>query len=61
MDELIINGEKCRRIIGFERYHISESGRIYRTETGKKRSWRTKGKIFISESKIHFRLSKGQV
>lgn len=61
MDELIINGEKCRRIIGFERYHISESGRIYRTETGKKRSWRTKGKIFISESKIHFRLSKGKL
>lgn len=56
MDCLVINNEKCQRIIGFERYHISESGRIYRTETGKKRSWRTKGKVFIGENKIHFKL-----
>jgi uncharacterized protein YerC len=60
MDYIIINNEKCHRIIGFERYHISESGRIYRTETGKKRSWRTKGKIFINENKIHFRVRNGK-
>lgn len=58
MDYTIINDEKCHQIIGFERYHISESGRIYRTETGKKRSWKTKGRAYISENKIHFRVQK---
>lgn len=61
MDKIIINSEECRRIIGFERYHISETGRIYRTETGRKRSWRTKGKVFINESKVHFRLTRGKL
>ncbi len=56
MGEIIINSERCREVIDFERYHISESGRIYRTETGKKRSWRTKGRVFINEIKIHFRI-----
>ncbi len=56
MDKIIINSEECREVIGFERYHIRESGRIYRTETGKKRSWRTKGKVFINEIKVHFRI-----
>ena len=54
-DYIIINGEKCRQIIGFERYHISESGRVYRTDSDKERSWRTKGKIYINENKIYFR------
>lgn len=53
---MLINKEECHKIINFERYHISESGRIYRTESEKKRSWRTKGKIYISENKIHFRI-----
>ncbi len=61
MDEIIINSEKCRVIKGFERYHISESGRIYRTETGKKRSWRTKGRVFINETKIHFRIQNDKL
>ena len=61
MDYIVINDEKCHKILGFERYHISESGRIYRTETDKKRSWRTKGKIFISENKIHFRVQNGKL
>jgi len=53
-DELIINDERCFRIDGFERYHVSESGRVYRTETGKPRTWRTKGRIYISENQVHF-------
>lgn len=61
MDRLIINGEECRKIIDFERYHVSESGRVYRTETGKKRSWRTKGKVYINESKVHFRIQNGKL
>jgi len=61
MDYIVINDEKCHQIIGFERYHISESGRIYRTETGKKRSWRTKGKVYISENKIHFRVQNNKL
>ncbi len=55
-NKLIINNEECRKLISFERYHISESGRIYRTETDKKRSWRAKGRVFISEIKVHFRI-----
>lgn len=61
MDYIAINNEKCHKIIGFERYHISESGRIYRTETDKKRSWRTKGRTYISENKIHFRTQNGKL
>ncbi len=61
MDYMIINDEKCLPIIGFERYHISESGRVYRTETGKKRSWRTKGKIYLNEKKILFRTHNGEL
>ncbi len=61
MDKLIINGEECRRIKNFERYHISESGRVYRTDIDKKRSWRTKGKVYINELKVHFRYRKGNL
>ncbi len=61
MDYIVINDEKCHKIISFERYHISESGRIYRTETDKGRSWKTKGKTFISENKIHFRVQNSKL
>jgi len=61
MDYVTINDEKCNKVIGFERYHISESGRIYRTESGKERSWRTKGKTYISENKIHFRIQNNKL
>ena len=61
MDYLIINNEKCYQIKGFERYHISESCRIYRTDIDKKRSWRTEGKVFISENKIHFRIKNNKL
>ncbi|MCF6182761.1 hypothetical protein [Lutibacter sp.] len=61
MDKMIINSEECRNIIGFERYHVSESGRVYRTEIGKKRSWRTKGRICINENKVHFRVQNGKL
>ena len=61
MGDLTINNEKCYIVSGFERYHISESGRIYRTDSDKKRSWRTKGKIYISENKIHFRIRNNKL
>ncbi len=61
MEKLTINGEECRQIILFERYHISESGRIYRTEVGKACSWRTKEKVYIKESKIHFRIRNNNI
>lgn len=50
----IINDEKCYKVIGFEKYHVSESGRVYRTETGRPRTWRTKGRAYINENKVHF-------
>ncbi|MBI9069430.1 MAG: hypothetical protein JEZ09_19180 [Salinivirgaceae bacterium] len=31
MTSIIIDNEECRPIIGFKRYHISESGQVYRT------------------------------
>lgn len=58
---MIINEEKCVPIVGFERYHVSESGRVYRTDTGKKRSWRTKGRLYINEKKIHYRYHEGKL
>ena len=58
---MVINDEKCLQIIGFERYHISESGRIYRTEIDKERSWRTKGRIYINENKIHFKFHNNKL
>lgn len=61
METKTINNEECRLIDGFERYHISEFGRIYRTETGRPRSWRTKGKAYINEVKLHFRLHNGKL
>ena len=61
MDYMIINEEKCVPIVGFERYHVSESGRVYRTDTGKKRSWRTKGRLYINEKKIHYRYHDGKL
>lgn len=61
MDYIIINNEKCLRIIGFEKYHISESGRIYRTDTKRKRTKKTKGKVYLGENKINFRIRNGEV
>lgn len=61
MEYMIINDEKCLPIVGFERYHVSESGRVYRTDVNKKRSWRTKGKQYINEKKIHYRYHNGKL
>mgnify|MGYP001403842266 CR=1 FL=1 len=59
--DIIINSEECRNIIGFEKYHISESGRIYRTDNGRKRSKRTMDKLYLGENKVHFKLIKGKL
>jgi hypothetical protein len=61
MDKLIINEENCYRIKGFKNYHISESGRIYRTLIDKKRTWRTKGKVYLNELNIQFRIQNGKL
>lgn len=37
MSSIIINNEECRVVPGFKKYHISESGRIYRTRPFNKR------------------------
>ena len=34
---MIINQEECKLVPDFNAYHISESGRIYRTSSSKKR------------------------
>ena len=59
--EMIINKEKCLPIVGFERYHVSETGRVYRTDLEKKRSWRTKGKIYINEPKVRFEVRNNKM
>jgi len=61
MGYMLINEEDCHEIVGFERYHISESGRIYRTDSDKERSWRAKGKQYISENKIHFKFQNNKL
>lgn len=56
MSSIIINNEECRVIPDFEKYHISESGRIYRTKpfnpTEKKRI--AAGEPYLLEKKIFF-------
>ena len=64
MSELIINNELCKQIKGFERYHISESGRIYRTHPRKnngKELELLRKQSYISENKLHFRLKNGKL
>ncbi len=60
----IINKELCKQIKGFERYHISESGRIYRTQPkpgNTKEQKRLEEQSYISENKIHFREHNGKL
>ncbi len=61
MENIIINKEKCQRIKGFDRYHVSESGRVYRTDIDKKRTWRTEGREYINEKKIQFIVRSGEL
>ncbi len=58
MKSLSINNEECRSIDGFDRYHISESGRVYRTDLNTPRSARSKDKIYLSENKVHYKIGK---
>jgi len=59
MDKMIINDEECRKISSFERYCISESGRIYRIRPNYNEEKHKD--LFISENKIHFRIYKGHI
>jgi len=64
VSELIINNELCKQIQKFERYHISESGRIYRTHPRKnngKEKDLMKFRSYISENKLHFRIVNGEL
>ena len=63
MNKLIINGEECRKILGFERYSISESGRIYRTEPyyNIEKERMQNGSLFVNECKLQFRMRKGKL
>ena len=58
MKSLNINNEECRSLEGFERYHISESGRVYRTDLHKPRSLRDKNKVYLSENKVHYKIGE---
>lgn len=61
MNAIVINNEECRIIVGFERYHVSESGRIYRTRTlmPSEEKKIARGALFITEKKIFFKYRKG--
>lgn len=52
---MIINKEESKLIPGFNAYHISASGRIYRTSSPKKRIKSEKHQNYIQENKIHFK------
>lgn len=52
---MIINQEESKLIPDFSAYHISESGRVYRTSSPKKRIKSQSNKNYIQENKIHFK------
>ena len=58
MKSLNINNEECRSLEGFEKYHISESGRVYRTDLHKPRSLRDTDKVYLSENKVHYKIGE---
>jgi len=55
MQTLIIHQETCRNIPDFNAYHISESGRVYRTKQTSNKSISTSNYTYVSENKIHFK------
>tara|TARA_B100001094_G_C18029019_1_gene719099 strand:+ start:270 stop:1052 length:783 start_codon:yes stop_codon:yes gene_type:complete len=55
MPKMIINQEECKLVSDFNAYHISESGRIYRTSSSKKKLPFKKNEKYIRENKIHFK------
>lgn len=59
----MINGEECCKVLDFERYSISESGRIYRTEPhyNIEKERMENGSLFINECKLQFRIRKGKL
>ncbi|MBI9069431.1 MAG: hypothetical protein JEZ09_19185 [Salinivirgaceae bacterium] len=61
MTSIIINNEECRPIIDFEKYYISESGRIYRVKplNKKEESLIKNGAPYVNEKMIYFRTNKG--
>jgi len=63
MESKIIHNEECRVIKGFERYYISESGKIYRCEPKnlKEKALIANGAKYLSQSKVHFRVLNGKL
>jgi hypothetical protein len=62
MKNLLINNEECRQILGFERYHISTSGRVYRTELNHPDEQLADNEDpVINESKIHYSTSNHKI
>lgn len=51
----IINEEKCKIIPDFNAYHVSESGRVYRTLSPVNQKKPKKEYNYIRENKIHFK------
>ena len=54
--EMIINKEKCLPIVGFERYHVSETGRVYRTDLEKKDLGEQRAKYILMNLKFVLKL-----
>ncbi len=63
MSTLFINDEQCRLIKGYERYHISESGRIYRSTPLSKmeRDLKHEGTLYFKEMTLAFRELNGKI
>ena len=52
---MIINQEEAKLIPKFSSYHISESGRVYRTSSPKKKIKSEKNENYLKEIKLHFK------
>tara|TARA_B110000459_G_scaffold189875_1_gene224405 strand:+ start:1265 stop:2047 length:783 start_codon:yes stop_codon:yes gene_type:complete len=55
MLNMIINQEESKLIPKFSSYHISESGRVYRTSSPKKKIKSKKKENYLKEIKLHFK------
>lgn len=60
---IVINNEECHVIEGYERYHISESGRVYRTSAlnNKEQTFLEEGNAYIKELSAYQKKRQGKM
>ena len=55
MSKIIINQEEAKLIPRFSSYHISESGRVYKTSSPKRKIKPKENENYLKEIKLHFK------